>query len=71
MEHIRIIIVAKIINIILHCISLHMMYTVMTRAYVPLLLNANFGGPALCAAGYPQKRGPLPPPMCGRGRLPN
>ncbi len=33
--------------------------------------EANFGGPTPGAEDTPQKRGPLPPPTCGRGRLPN
>ncbi len=44
-----------------------------TRALVPVLHNftETLGGPALRAAGYPQKRGPLPPTTVGRGRLPS
>ncbi len=69
-EIIRILIVAKIIIIItVSCIDLIVEYTAETQAYAPLL-NKNPGGPALRAAGYPQKRGPLPPPTSGRGRLP-
>ncbi len=45
-----------------------------TQAVVPFLRYfadfATLGGPAPRAAGTPQKRGPLPPPTRGRGRLP-
>ncbi len=62
------------ITFILH-ISLITESFVTTLALVPILHDgvyyADLGGPALCAAGTPQKRGPLPPPTRGRGRLPN
>ncbi len=54
--------------------SLRTEYIADTPAYELLLhLHADFairGGPTPGAEGTPRKRGPLPPPTCGRGRLP-
>ncbi len=65
-----------IVIILLIQLQLRMEKIVTTPAYVliihypDLAFNAIRGGPAPGAAGTPQKRGPLPPPTCGRGRLP-
>ncbi len=67
-ELIRILIVITITVILLR-INLDTEYFAKPQAYVPLL-NLPPGGPALRAAGTPQVRGPRPPPMGGRGRLP-
>ncbi len=57
-------------------LRLLIMKSVDTQAFVPLIphhdlaYSVTIGGPAPGAAGTPRKRGPLPPPTCGRGRLP-
>ncbi len=64
------------ITSVLLLLQLHIVESVAARAYVPLIpfidlaFNATLGGPAPGAAGTPRKRGPLPPPTRGRGRLP-
>ncbi len=74
MRTLIIIITSILLSLLL--LRLRIMKIVTKRAYAPLIpdhdlaYSVTIGGPAPGAAGTPQKRGPLPPPTCGRGRLP-